>query len=122
MAYIVRTFPLLASSAEVEAFAAEVKGPRGDQTAAFYRRYGIHFESWHVQRCGDSLQLLVATQVDDPDTAAPRYAASTEPYDVWFKQNVLRLTGVDPNVAPKGPPSLELFRWIDACKIAAGRP
>jgi hypothetical protein len=47
----------------------------------------------------------------DPSEAAQRYADATEAFHVWFKSQILSLTGVDPNITPLGPPTKELFSW-----------
>jgi hypothetical protein len=55
----------------------------------------------------------------DPREAASRYATSTGDFDVGFERPVVTLSGVDPNRAPLGPPTQEVFRWPDAGSPAA---
>src|SRR5690606_19495981 len=115
MAHIVRAFPLITSVAELAAFAAELAGPRRQQCAAFFRKYKVRHESWYLQESGHSRQIVVVTQIDDPQVQADRLTASKDPFDVWYKQRVLAITGIDLDVTPKGPPTREVFRWHDAC-------
>jgi hypothetical protein len=49
MHHVVRAFPLRASREALDTFAAQLKGRRAADAAAFYRRYGVVDESWHVQ-------------------------------------------------------------------------
>lgn len=121
MAQIVRAFPLLTSVADLAAFAAELAGPRRAQCAAFFRRYNIRHESWHLQDQGPAPQVLVVTHIDDPQRQAARFAASTHPFDVWYKQRARQITGVDLSVTPKGPSTREVFRWRDNCSPATRR-
>jgi hypothetical protein len=121
MAQVVRAFPLLTSVADLAAFAAELAGPRREECAAFFRRYNIRHESWHLQDHGPWAQVLVVTELDDPQRQAVRFAASTHPFDVWYKQRARQLTGVDLSATPKGPPTCEVFRWQDGRSSASRR-
>ena len=113
MPLIVRAFPLRASRAALEAFAAQLNGQRSAEAAQFYRHYGIRRESWHVQDTAHGSWVIAVTELGDPDEAASRYAQATEGFHVWFKNQVLALSGVDPNIAPLGPPTTEVFCWSD---------
>jgi len=113
MAYLVRAFPLRRPLAELEAFAAELAGPRREQTRDFYRRSGVRRELWHKQMMPDGPWILAVTEIDDVNAAAPAYAASQDEFDVWYKQTVHTLTGVDPNTTPLGPASAEVYRWTE---------
>ena len=111
MQHVVRAFPLRASREALEAFAAQLKGRRAGDAAAFYRRYGVVDESWHLQETPIGPWVVAVTMLADADEAAPRYAQASEEFEAWFKAEVLALTGIDPNVAPLGPPSTQVFRW-----------
>jgi hypothetical protein len=54
------------------------------------------------------------SDIRDPNEAAPRYAEATADFHVWFKTQVKSLSGVDPNKAPLGPPTREVFSWSDS--------
>lgn len=41
---------------------------------------------------------------------APRYADAGKRH-LWFKNQVLSLTGVDPKKTPLGPPTTQVFSW-----------
>ena len=49
---------------------------------------------------------------NDPERAARTYAESKDPFDLWFKQRVIELSGIDPNRTPLGPPSEQIFDFI----------
>lgn len=61
----------------------------------------------------DGIWILAVTEIDDVNAAAPAYAASQDEFDVWYKQTVHTLTGVDPNTTPLGPGSTEVYRWTE---------
>lgn len=114
MEHVVRAFPLRASREALAAFAAQLNGRRTAEASAFYRRYGIVEESWHVQDTPIGPWVIAVTILADAAEAAPRYAQSTAEFEAWFKGEVLALTGIDPNAAPLGPPTTQVFRWSAA--------
>ena len=111
MQHVVRAFPLIASREALDAFAAQLKGRRKADAAAFYRRYGVVDESWHVQETPIGAWVVAVTIIADAAEAAPRYAQSTDEFEAWFKAEVMALTGIDPNVTPLGPPTSQVYRW-----------
>jgi hypothetical protein len=110
----IRAFPLNGGSVDdLKAFIAEINGPRSEEACRFYRRYGVVREVWHLQHTETCPLVIAVTEMEDADEAFPRYAKATEEYDVWFQTQVLRLSGVDPKDAPRGPASEEIFSWIE---------
>jgi hypothetical protein len=43
--------------------------------------------------------------------AAGKYAASTAPFEAWFKTRMLKISGIDHSVAPQGQPTECVFDW-----------
>jgi hypothetical protein len=111
MSLVVRAFPLQGSIGDLELFAAELSGARAADADRFYGHYGVDHESWHVQVTPNGPWVIAVTSLADPTGAAARYADATEEFHVWFKEQVLSLTGVDPNQAPLGPPTTQIFSW-----------
>ena len=112
MSVLVRAFPLRRPVNEVRAFAAGLT-ERRDETAAFYRHFGISYESWHVQETRDGAWGICVTAIDDAVEAGQRYAESSEDFDSWFKKQILHLTGINPAEQPLGPPTTQVFSWAD---------
>ena len=117
MPLIVRAYPLRASVEEVKAFGAAL-AVRQAETDEFYRQFGVSHESWHVQQTPDGPWLISVTKLENPTEAAPRYAESSSNFDSWFKREVLRLSGVNPDKEPLGPPTTQVFSWSDE-RVAA---
>jgi hypothetical protein len=110
MPMVVRLYPLVAPLKDLKGFAEELLHRR-EETDGFYRRFGVTHESWHVQDLPNGTWIICCTEVDDPATTSAEYSASREAFADWFKQRVIELTSVDPNVTPLGPESSEVFCW-----------
>jgi hypothetical protein len=118
MPRVVRAFPLRSSRSALEAFAAQLNGQRATEATQFYRYYGIRSESWHLQDTPRGPWVIAVTELANPAEAAARYADASAAFHVWFKEQVLSLTGIDPNVTPLGPPTSEIFSWSDSASQA----
>jgi hypothetical protein len=114
MPYLVRAFPLIRPVAELHGFVAALSGTRRAETDAFYRQYGVSHESVYLQETEHGPLVIVVTNIEDRHQASPRFMKASESFEVWFKAQLLHLTGVDPNVSPLGPPTTEIFTWPPA--------
>ena len=115
MPLVVRAFPVLPGKDEqLRRFAAELAGDRRSEAAEFYRSFGVTRESWHLQHTEQGYWVIGVTDVsDDLEGRAQAYASSRRPFDRWFKDQVLEISGIDPDVEPLGPPTQTLFEWSD---------
>lgn len=120
MPYLVRALPLIRPMAEVEEFLATMMGERRRETDRFYAQFGVAHESVYLQETPHGPLLIVVTLIDDHHEAAPRYQAATEAFDTWFKQGILRLTGIDPNLQPLGPPTRCVLDWSAPAAMETG--
>jgi len=98
----------------VRELAGEVQGERRFEADEFYRRMGIARETWHLQQTDAGPMVIVCTEVRDLDEAARAYAASQHPFDAWLKQQVRRLSGIDPSREPTGPFTEQVFEWAES--------
>jgi hypothetical protein len=119
MPFLVRAFPLVRPLEEAHRFLAELAGPRRADTDQFYARYGIVHESAYLQDTPNGAILIVVTLIKDAPEAGTRYSAAAEAFEIWFKGEVFRLTGVNPDEQPLGPPTTELFKWSCAADPTA---
>jgi hypothetical protein len=103
---VVRAYPLHSREA-LAGFVDELR-ERPAELRGFYDRHGVE-ESWFVQEMGQGPMAIAVAATSDPARAARTYAESQEPFDLWFKQRVIDVSGVDPNVTPLGPPSEQIF-------------
>ena len=118
MSLLVRAFPLRQSVADFEAFVAGLQGPRQADAAAFFQAYGIAHESWHLQQTENGPWVIVVTLVSNAADTAPKYAKASDEFASWFTGQVLTLSGIDPSVAPLGPPTTEVYRWSGNPEVA----
>lgn len=118
MAFLVRAFPLRESLDEFNAFVSALRGPRQAEASAFYSQHGIEHESWHLQHTEHGPWVIVVTLVGNLPESAQKYARATDEFASWFKGQVMTLSGVDPSVAPLGPPTTEVFRWSGNARLA----
>ncbi|HEV8580912.1 MAG TPA: hypothetical protein VGX68_17740 [Thermoanaerobaculia bacterium] len=115
MALIVRAFPVLpGKESELRRFAAEMAGDRRSEAAAFYRSFGVIRESWHLQHTEHGAWIIGVTELtEDLETKAQAYATSQRPFDRWFKDQVEKISGINQDIEPLGPPTETLFAWSD---------
>ena len=111
MQRVVRAFPILpGKEAELRKFAAEM---RRRAPEAILKKWGVSHESWYLQQIPSGLMVIVVTEITErPVTAAAQdYAAASEPVDIWFKQQIRDLSGIDPSKEPLGPPTSCIYDW-----------
>lgn len=113
MPFVVRAFPLLpGKEEELRQFAAELSRPRRAEAGEFYGSFAVAHESWHLQQTPNGALVICVTELGEPvEATAQKYAASNRPFDRWFKDQVKRLTGIDPDSEPLGPPTEEVFSF-----------
>jgi hypothetical protein len=111
MPSIAVAFPLLPGQAdEARRFAKEVEG-RLAEYAESMRRLGPTRESWYLQSSPEGDLFILYMEAEDPARVFEEFAASEAPIDVWMKQRVQALTGMDMNRPPPGPLPEQVFEW-----------
>jgi hypothetical protein len=88
-------FPILPGKTE-EAWrlAEELSGSRAGEWAASQERLGVTCGEWFFQRSPDIDLLIVWFEAADPGAVFVGLADSDEPFDVWFRQVAVELTGL----------------------------
>ena len=124
MQLLVRAFPVLPGrEQQMRAFADVVRTSRAAEAADFYRRMGVARESWHLQQTPHGSWVVAVTQIPDKpiEQAGQDYAASPHVFDTWFKQQVVALTGINPETSPLGPATVCIFdtMHLEARDVAA---
>lgn len=103
MATVAVAFPIQPGKTdEGRQFAREVSGPRRQEAGESWRRMGVTHESWYLQSTPHGDLLIVYMEAADPTEAFRIWAASSHPYDQWFKQTAGSICGIDFN--QPGPP------------------
>lgn len=122
MPILVRAFPVTCGKDEMMEFIKELTQRRASEVNAFYRRFGVSHEAAFWQETPLGAQMIIYTQAADLTEAPEVYAKAEESFESWFKQEVLRLTGVDLNQTPLGPPSEKIFEWVDVERKESDAP
>jgi hypothetical protein len=112
--YIGFALPILpGKTGDARAFHRDLERERKGEYAASERAIGITKELWFVQETPNGDLFVAYMESADFSQALGQFAASQEPFDVWFKERLAAVTGVDLNNPPPGPLS-ELVSHYDA--------
>ena len=114
MALLVRAFPLVLPPSELDDVITELTTRRDQERRKFYAAHGVTHESWYLQPMGPVNLVIGLTQVTDCDTASQAFARSEEPFALWFKQQIQRMSGVDASQMPEGPPTTLVYEWSES--------
>jgi len=111
MAVFMGAFPVLPGKEdEARKFAQETLD-RIDEFEASERRSGITKEEWALQQTPMGSMVVVRFEADDVAGAFDGFAQSNEPFDLWFKQRVKEVSGVDLGEPMPGPLPEIIFDW-----------
>jgi hypothetical protein len=109
MDHICLVLPILpGKTSEARSFMRDLDGPRKGEFDVSERRIGITKEVWYLAAVPSGDQLVGYMEADDFGSAVNQFSASQDPFDVWFKQQMANVTGVDLNNLPAdfAPPEL----------------
>ncbi|HXT20593.1 MAG TPA: hypothetical protein VN923_07580 [Thermoanaerobaculia bacterium] len=112
MDLVVRAFPIIPGKEEqLRTLAREMQTRRAADARAFFDRFGVARESWHVQQTPYGTWIIGVTQITGMPipVAAEEYSRSERPFDRWFKNQVHELSGINPDEQPLGPPTECIF-------------
>lgn len=107
-------FPLLPGKREALIQFAETLG--GARKEEYDRaQASVLRESWFIQPTPQGDLIIVHMEAPDPEAVFVNLAMSEEPFDIWFREQVQDLTGVDLAILP---PSFRVpecvFQWARA--------
>lgn len=104
--------PLLPGKTDAaRAFAAELAGPR--RAELDNAQTTVIKESWFIQETPHGDFMIVYYVSPDPDKVHAALAVSEEPFDVWFRAQILDLTGIDIST-PLGNLPRQVLAWSRA--------
>jgi len=106
-------FPILPGKTEEwKQFGRSFLGSRRAEYEASRRRAGLTKEVAALQQTpmGD-FAVLYGESETNPEEINRRWATSTDPFDIWFRQKVMELHGVDLAQPPPGPPPEIIHDW-----------
>ena len=103
MAMLAMAFPIPAGKTEQwKKFIDELTGARKAEFAASRRSLGVR-ERTFLQHTPQGDLVLVTLEGDHPETAFAEFGKRTDPFTMWFKQQVSEIHGMDLSAPPPGP-------------------
>ncbi len=103
--------PILPGKTEdFKRFATEALVARRQEHDDYVRRFHLTKELGWIQQTPQGHMLIVYFESSDPIRSNREFAESKHPYDLWFKQQLQTITGVDFNQPVPVPPQLA-FDW-----------
>ena len=112
MDHICVVFPILSGKTdEARAFQRELETERKTEYDRSERQIGITKEYWFIATVPSGDQLVVYMESADFTRALSLFSQSQEPFDVWFKQQLADVTGVD---LGNLPPDMQLPELVSS--------
>ena len=102
---------------DARAFLQELEGQRKGEFDLSERRIGISKELWYLATLPGGDQLVGYMEAADFGQAVGQFSASQDPFDLWFKQRMADVTGVDLNNIPPGFSPPELLSHYDVTQM-----
>ncbi len=105
-------YPILPGKREaVKALAKTVSGPKSKEFHDMEKRYKTDKETWFLQPSPQGDMVIYYSEGKDLSKSFSDWAASKNLFDVWFKQELKELTGIDFNNPPEGPLPEQIFKY-----------
>ena len=118
MDHVCLVFPILPGKTDdARAFMRELDGPRKEAFDESERRIGISKELWYLASLPSGDQLVGYMESADFNKAVGQFSASRDNFDLWFKQRMADVTGVDLNNIPPGFAPPELLSHYDVSQL-----
>jgi hypothetical protein len=112
MASFASAFPILPGKIEQwKHFCQEMVGPRRSEYEATNNRLGITRAVVSLQQTPQGDLAVVYLEAPDIPRVFEEYGSSQEPYDVWFREQVKDIHGVDFSEPLPGPLPEVLIDW-----------
>ena len=107
--------PILPGQEEADRHLFEaLTGPRRAEYEASRRRLGWHAERvWH-QVTPQGTVAVVYLEADDIMQVFTGLATSTDPFDVWWREQIQQIHGLDLTQPLPGPPNEQILEWSDS--------
>jgi hypothetical protein len=119
MDHICITLPLIAGkTADARAFLAQLDTTKRAEFDRSEQRIGISRELWYLASLPSGDHLIGYMEARDFASALQSFVASRDEFDLWFKQQMLAVTGVDLNNPPEGLAPAELLSHYEATAAA----
>lgn len=111
--------PLLAGqTAEARVFFKQLDGAKRSEFDASERRLGITKEIWYLAPLPAGDHVIGYMEASDFNRALQSFVASRDPFDLWFKAQMLAITGLDLNNPPADMAPAELLSHYEGTSVS----
>jgi len=100
-------------------FAQQLDGPRRPEFDASERRLGITKELWYLAPLASGDHLIAYIEAKDFGSALHSFVGSRDPFDLWFKAQLLDVSGLDLNNPPADMQPCELLSHYELTAVRA---
>jgi hypothetical protein len=104
-------------TADARAFLRGLEGSRKADFDRSERRIGITKELWYLASLPTGDQLVGYMEAANFGEAVSQFSASKDPFDLWFKQRMADVTGMDLNHIPADFAPPELLSHYDVTQM-----
>ena len=112
MASFASAFPILPGKTEQwKHFCQQMVGPRRSEYAASNQRLGITRAVIALQQTPQGDMAVVYLEAQDIPRVFEGYRSTQEPYDVWFREQIKDIHGVDFSQPLPGPLPQVVLEW-----------
>jgi hypothetical protein len=119
MDHICMALPLRSGKTpDARTFLAQLDTTRRAEFDRSERRLGISRELWYLASLPSGDHLIAYIESRDFASALQSFVGSREGFDLWFKEQMLAVTGVDLNNPPAGLAPAELLSHYEATAAA----
>ena len=114
MEKVVRAFPIKSRDALMR-FSQGVEKFSSVEKAKFFDNFSNGVEDWFYQEIGGKPYVICVAQGENLEAGYVNYNKLDDKFSSWFKAQVVELTNIDVNKAPKGPGSEHVFCFTQGC-------
>ena len=112
MASLASAFPILPGKTQQwKQFSQEMAGPRRSEYEASRKRLGATREAAYLQQTPQGDLAIVYIEARDISRVFEGFGKSQEPFDIWFRQQVKEIHGLDLSQSLPGPLPEAIIDW-----------
>jgi hypothetical protein len=119
MDHVCLALPLLPGQVpHARTFMRQLDDDRRDEFDRSERRIGITKELWYLAQLPSGDHLIGYMEAADFGRALQMFVASQDSFDLWFKEQMLAVTGLDLNNPPANMQPPELLSHYEAAPVS----
>lgn len=96
---------------DIKELAAMLSGPKRKEYEISQKRLGIMKEAWFMQKTALGDFVIVYVESSDVAKSLGELISSNDPFDLWIKGEVKKITGVDFNNPPRTELPTQILRY-----------